>query len=44
VVTYFYQHGIRYMNIGYGSAAVVLFFMIIMLITYLQKKFLDEKE
>ncbi len=26
VVTYFYQHGIRYMNIGYGSAAVVLFF------------------
>lgn len=44
VVTYFYQHGIRYMNIGYGSAAVVLFFIIIMLITYLQKKFLDEKE
>nr|WP_232228331.1 sugar ABC transporter permease [Paenibacillus sp. J14] len=44
VVTYFYQHGIRYMNIGYGSAAVVLFFIIIMLITYLQKKFLDGKE
>ncbi|EES71229.1 carbohydrate ABC transporter permease [Paenibacillus sp. MB22_1] len=44
VVTYFYQHGIRYMNIGYGSAAVVLFFIIIMLITYLQKKFLDVKE
>ncbi|MEK3732366.1 sugar ABC transporter permease [Paenibacillus sp. FSL M8-0334] len=44
VVTYFYQHGIRYMNIGYGSAAVVLLFIIIMLITYLQKKFLDEKE
>lgn len=44
VVTYFYQHGIRYMNIGYGSAAVVLFFLIIMLITFLQKKFLDEKE
>jgi len=43
VVTYFYQHGIRYMNIGYGSAAVVLFFIIIMLITYLQKKFLDDK-
>jgi multiple sugar transport system permease protein len=43
VVTYFYQHGIRYMNIGYGSAAVVLFFIIIMIITYLQKKLLDEK-
>ncbi|KIL34205.1 ABC transporter permease [Cohnella kolymensis] len=43
VVTYFYQHGIRYMNIGYGSAAVVLFFLIIMIITYLQKKLLDEK-
>ncbi|MBJ6362546.1 carbohydrate ABC transporter permease [Paenibacillus sp. GCM10012307] len=43
VVTYFYQHGIRYMNIGYGSAAVVLFFIIIMLITFLQKKLLDEK-
>ncbi|WP_438348586.1 carbohydrate ABC transporter permease [Paenibacillus sp. FA6] len=43
VVTYFYQHGIRYMNIGYGSAAVVLFFFIIMLITFLQKKLLDDK-
>ncbi|MDF9843385.1 MULTISPECIES: sugar ABC transporter permease [unclassified Paenibacillus] len=43
VVTYFYQHGIRYMNIGYGSAAVVLFFFIIMFITFLQKKLLDEK-
>ncbi|WP_426452815.1 carbohydrate ABC transporter permease [Paenibacillus sp. S-38] len=43
VVTYFYQHGIRYMNIGYGSAAVVLFFFIIMIITFLQKKLLDEK-
>ncbi|SMQ63210.1 carbohydrate ABC transporter membrane protein 1, CUT1 family [Bacillus sp. OV166] len=44
VVTYFYQHGIRYMNIGYGSAAVILFFFIIMFVTFLQKKFLDEKE
>jgi multiple sugar transport system permease protein len=43
VVTYFYQNGIRYMNIGYGSAAVVLFFFIIMIITFLQKKLLDEK-
>ncbi|MCM2534357.1 sugar ABC transporter permease [Neobacillus pocheonensis] len=44
VVTYFYQNGIRYMNIGYGSAAVILFFFIIMFVTFLQKKFLDEKE
>ncbi|BBH20669.1 sugar ABC transporter permease [Paenibacillus baekrokdamisoli] len=44
VVTYFYQNGIRYMNIGYGSAAVVLFFFIIMIITFLQKKLLDDKE
>jgi len=44
VVTYFYQHGIRYMDIGYGSAAVILFFFIIMFITFLQKKLLDEKE
>ncbi|MCZ8512658.1 sugar ABC transporter permease [Paenibacillus filicis] len=43
VVTYFYQNGIRYMKIGYGSAAVVLFFFIIMFITFLQKKLLDEK-
>ncbi|GGG04082.1 carbohydrate ABC transporter permease [Paenibacillus abyssi] len=43
VVTYFYQHGIRYMEIGYGSAAVVLFFFIIMIITFLQKKLLDDK-
>jgi len=44
VVTYFYQHGIRYMNIGYGSAAVLLFFFIILIITFLQKKLLDDKE
>lgn len=44
VITYFYQHGIRYMDIGYGSAAVILFFFIIMFVTFLQKKFLDEKE
>lgn len=44
VITYFYQHGIRYMNLGYGSAAVVIFFLIIMVITVLQKKLLDEKE
>jgi multiple sugar transport system permease protein len=43
VVTYFYQNGIRYMNIGYGSAAVVLFFFIIMIITFLQKKLLDDR-
>lgn len=43
VVTYFYQNGIRYLNIGYGSAAVVLFFFIIIIITFLQKKLLDEK-
>ncbi|MFC4810551.1 carbohydrate ABC transporter permease [Paenibacillus sp. GCM10023250] len=43
VVTYFYQNGIRYLNIGYGSAAVVLFFFIILIITFLQKKLLDEK-
>jgi multiple sugar transport system permease protein len=43
VVTYFYQNGIRYMNIGYGCAAVVLFFFIIMIITFIQKKLLDEK-
>ncbi len=44
VITYFYQHGIRYMNIGYGSASVIIFFLIIISVTLLQKYLLDEKE
>ena len=42
VITYFYQHGIRYMDIGYGSASVIIFFMIILFITFIQKKLLGE--
>lgn len=38
VITYFYQHGIRYMDIGRGSAAVVIFVLIIMTVTAIQKK------
>jgi multiple sugar transport system permease protein len=37
LITYFMQHGIRYMEIGYGSAAVVIFTLIILAITYIQK-------
>ncbi|RKP51500.1 sugar ABC transporter permease [Cohnella endophytica] len=44
VVTYFYQHGIRYLNIGYGCAAVVLFFFVILAVTAIQKKLLDAKD
>ncbi len=44
VITYFYQHGIRYMNIGRGSAAVVIFVLIIMAITALQKRLMAVKE
>lgn len=45
LITYFYQHGIRYTeDMGLGSAAVVVFVFIILLVTLLQKKLLDEKE
>jgi len=44
VITYFYQHGIRYMDIGRGSAAVVIFVLIIMAITAVQKRLMAAKE
>ncbi|MFU0799370.1 MAG: sugar ABC transporter permease [Xylanivirga thermophila] len=45
LLTYFYQHGIRYTeDMGLGSASVIVFFLIILAITLLQKKLLDEKE
>jgi multiple sugar transport system permease protein len=45
LITYFYQHGIRYTaDMGLGCASVIVFLMIILAVTYLQKKFLDDKE
>ena len=43
LITYFMQHGIRYMEIGYGSAAVVIFTLIILAITYIQKLLLAKE-
>lgn len=44
LITYFMQHGIRYMEIGYGCAAVVLFTLIILFVTFIQKKLLGREE
>lgn len=38
LVTYFYQYGIRYRDIGHGSAAVIIFFFIILAFTAIQKR------
>lgn len=45
LLTYFYQHGIRYTeDMGLGSAAVIIFFFIILTVTLIQQRLLDEKE
>lgn len=45
LITYFFTHGIRYPDeMGLGSASVVVFLIVILAITLLQKKLLDEKE
>ena len=42
LVTYFYLNAFKYGEIGYGSAAAVILFILIFLATLLQKKFLDK--
>jgi multiple sugar transport system permease protein len=45
LITYFYQHGIRYTeDMGLGSASVIVFLIMIFAVTLIQKKLLDEKE
>lgn len=44
IITYFMQHGIRYMEIGYGCAAVVIFTLIILAVTFIQKKLLGKED
>jgi multiple sugar transport system permease protein len=45
LITYFYTHGIRYPDeMGLGCASVILFLFIILGITFIQKRLLDEKE
>ncbi len=45
LITYFITHGIRYPDeMGLGCAAVIIFLFIIMGITMVQKKLLEEKE
>lgn len=45
LVTYFFTHGIRYPDeMGLGCASVVVFLFIILGITLIQKKLLEEKE
>lgn len=43
VITYFYQNGIRYMDISYGSASVIIVFLIIMGLTALNRKVIGEE-
>ena len=42
LVTYFYLNSFKYGEIGYGSAAAVILFVLIFLATLIQKKFLDK--
>lgn len=44
LITYFMQHGIRYMEIGYGCAAVVIFTLIILAVTFIQKLLLGKED
>lgn len=45
LITYFFTHGIRYPDeMGLGCAAIILFMFIILGITLIQKKLLEEKE
>lgn len=42
LVTYFYLNAFKYGEVGYGSAAAVILFVLIFLATLLQKKLLDK--
>lgn len=45
LITYFFTHGISYPDeMGLGCASVIVFLFIIIGITYLQRKLLDERE
>ncbi len=42
IMTFFYLNSFRYGNVGYGSAAAVILFIVIFAATMVQKKFLDK--
>jgi len=44
LITYFIQVGIREMNIGLGSASVVVFFLLILAVTMVQRRLLKERD
>ena len=45
LITYFYTYGIRYTDdMGLGCASVIVFMLIILGVTLIQKKLLEEKE
>lgn len=44
LISYFIQVGIREMNIGMGSASVVVFFLLILTVTMIQRKLLKERD
>lgn len=44
LITYFIQVGIREMEIGLGSASVVVFFLLILGVTMIQRKLLKERD
>lgn len=41
LLTYFYQNSFRYYKMGYGSAIAVILFLLILLVTFIQRKFTD---
>jgi len=44
LISYFVQVGIREMEIGLGSASVVVFFLLILFVTFVQRKLLKERD
>lgn len=44
LLTYFYQNSFRYYKMGYGSAIATVLFVLILLVTLIQKRFSNDKE
>ena len=44
MLTYFYMNSFRYYKVGYGSAIAVLLFLLILVVSIIQKKFMGKDE
>lgn len=44
LVSFFYMNSFKYMNMGYGSAAAIVLFLLIFLVTLIQKKLVGSED